>query len=136
MVYRAVVLGICAFASAVWAQDCRFYGQTCSDDYDCCGGCCFKGSCTDTYLDCRLNSLNDPCQDRYCPEDQVCVTYQPRGCKGCGYLIDCRSIPVPPELKKNRTLTHHHRFSSAHSTHAHFNHIFLYITVVIYFYLI
>ncbi|CAG9766183.1 unnamed protein product [Ceutorhynchus assimilis] len=90
------------------AQDCRTYGQSCSDDYICCGGCCLKGICKDAYMDCRKFSVEDPCLNRYCPDDQVCYTYKPPGCKGCGPLVECRTIPIPKEIKHNKTLTHYH----------------------------
>ncbi|ENN73345.1 hypothetical protein HUJ04_013440 [Dendroctonus ponderosae] len=94
-------------------EDCRTYGQPCFDDDSCCGSCCSKGVCKDTYLHCRATPVEDPCTNRYCPEGQVCYTYQPTGCTGCGLLVECRTIPVPEELMENRTLTHHHHFSRA-----------------------
>ncbi|XP_066249144.1 uncharacterized protein [Euwallacea similis] len=92
------------------AQDCRTYGQSCSDDYSCCGGCCLNGICKDTYLDCRTISAQDPCIDRYCSEDQVCVTSYP--CTGCPLLTQCITMTIPLELKDNKTLTHHHRIKA------------------------
>ncbi|KAF7286913.1 uncharacterized protein LOC143194990 [Rhynchophorus ferrugineus] len=121
---RRTVLLVIVVLPIVKAQDCRFYGQSCSDDYSCCGGCCFKDVCKDTYIDCKSNELEDPCQDRYCPEDQICVTYQPRGCKGCGALVECRTVSKEYLSKDNATITHHHFFSSSGSSWPNWNIMF------------
>ncbi|KAL1501936.1 hypothetical protein ABEB36_007163 [Hypothenemus hampei] len=95
-------------------KDCKPYNQSCTVDRSCCGGCCLKGFCKDTYLDCRANT-EDPCIRRYCPEGQVCTTYQPSGCKGCGPLVECVVMSIPEDLKHRSNFTHYHRLNSAHS---------------------
>ncbi|XP_044265175.1 uncharacterized protein LOC123011669 [Tribolium madens] len=79
---------VCLIFSLVSAQNCKTRGEWCGDTYQCCGGCCIRNTCIDTYKDCRI--IDDPCLEFYCPPDEMCQLYQPR-CQGC----DIETLCVP-----------------------------------------
>lgn len=81
------------------------------------------------YLDCRTIDAVDPCIDRYCPEDQVCYSYV--GCMGCGPVSECRTVPIPEGLKKNKTLMHYHVFNSCNTVMLNFSVLSLIILVFV-----
>ncbi|CAG9862963.1 unnamed protein product [Phyllotreta striolata] len=79
---------------SVSTQNCKEYGEWCSDHKSCCGGCCLTGICKDTYADCRIHT--DPCLFHSCPPDQECYIYEPKDCLGCGPTTQCRLSPPAP----------------------------------------
>ncbi|CAH1996544.1 unnamed protein product [Acanthoscelides obtectus] len=90
IVLQCATLTLLCFSSSVCGQMCREYGETCSDDDSCCGGCCLGGICMATYQDCRIKE--DLCLEKYCPPSQECYVFIPEGCLGCGPVAMCRSV--------------------------------------------
>ncbi|CAK1586442.1 unnamed protein product [Parnassius mnemosyne] len=75
------------FVIDVSGQDCKVRGKKCSDDEQCCGGCCFDGECVDTYRSCLTPF--DVCKDHPCVGEENCFAYKPPECHGCEPLPLC-----------------------------------------------